>query len=370
MPSLQNAYVQRSYRPVVAIFSAVALILLAITLTASAASATITITPKLVPIRATLSLVVGPQGALPSGLPGQVKTSTVAASVSAEPASQGTSVPAHAQGQVVLHNDSGAAQALASGTRLQSTSGVIVRMNARADVPAHGTTTVNVTADPLGESGNLAPGRLTIVALRPANQSLIYGQVVTALTGGTTVRSGTLGLDALTAASDQAKAKIRQQVGSDEVGHLRFLIPVSVSTQPTASTPSATYTVTVSMKLVEVTYPSADLDQRLRQELQAQLATDQQLVKIDSPTISAGDQPTSDSIAINIKAQGEAAISPTSAALNPAGLTGLSAQNITTKLTGNSSIKAVAVKLSPWWRQTAPDQSSRIHIQVVGLSGS
>lgn len=366
MPSLQHAYVQRFYRPVLILFTAAVIVSLTLTLVASAASATITITPKLLPVDATLSVVVGPQASLPTGIPGTVKVSTMSAAVDAAPSSQGTSVPAHAHGPIVLHNDSGGSQALTVGTRLQSTTGVIVRTAARVDVPAHGTVQVEVTADPEGESGNLESGRLTIVALRPANQTLIYGQVVTALTGGTKLQSGSLGIDALTAASDQARDKIRQQVGADQAGHLHLLIPTSVSTQPSASTPSAKYTVTVSMKLLDVTYHASDLDQRLHQELASQVAADQQLVTVAAPTISAGDQPTSDSLQLNIKAQGTASITTTSSALQPGTFTGLTSAQIKTKLLGNSSIKAVTVKFSPWWRQAAPDQASRIRVELTG----
>lgn len=365
MPELRHAYVQHSYRPIVIIFSLIVVALLAVTLIATGASATVTVTPKLLPIDTSFALTIGPQENLPDGLLGQVALSTASASVTAQPSNEGTAVPAHAHGEVVIHNDGGARQSLVAGTRLQSTDGIIVRTANSVDVPAHGTVTVNVTADPEGESGNLQPGRLTIVALRPANQAIVYGQIVTALTGGTVTQGGTLAISALTTATDQAKKKIEQQIGPNTAGHLRLLVPDAVTTKPSATTPSDAYTVTVVMKVFDVTYDAGSLSQKVRDELSTQLASDQRLAIVNEPTIAAGEQPTKESLTVTITAQAEAVLDATSTTLQAKNFVGLTADEIAKKLQGNSAIKSVTTTFFPWWRRSAPDQANRIRVTLI-----
>lgn len=365
MASLTQAHVKQIYRMISLVFSAVVVILFGLTLILGSSSATITVTPVYQPVSTTFSLIVSPTATDKTGLVGSVTSSSVAASVSAPASTTGTDVPAHAHGPIVIHNNSQADQPLSIGTRLASTTGIIVRTASRVDVPGGGTVTVDVTADPTGDSGNLAAGRLTIVALRPANQSIIFGEVVTPLTGGTIQKSGTLALEDLTAASDQAQKKIRQQVGANEPGHLRLLVPQSVATDPEATVSSKSYTITVTMKLVEVRYPASQLDQRLQKELTAALADDQRLIKAVEPTITVGDQPAADSITLKISGQGEAAILSSSPLLQPANFVGLSRAAVMTKLSSPATIKSVVVTFSPFWRTSAPSQPQRIHLTVV-----
>ncbi len=365
MPVISQAQLQRAYRPILFAFSSLVFITLAATLMIGNASATIRVTPKIIPVSTTFSFVVGPDVDTTTGIVGTVTTSTVNATVTASPSGQGADVPAHASGTVILHNESHATQPLAVGTRLQSTTGVIVRTTQRVDVPAGGTVSVGVVADPLGADGNLQPGRLIIVALRPGNQSIIYGQVVTALTGGTGRASGTLALDDLTKASDEAQAKIRDQVGADQPGHLRLLVPDSVVTTPPATTPSAMYSVTVTMKLREVQFPADQLTERVRQELGASLANDQRLVKVTDVTTDPGDQPTATSIALSVKAQGQGSLAASSSLLQTKNFVGLNRQEIEKKL-GTTSVQAVVVHFSPFWRSTAPDHPEKITVSLVG----
>ncbi len=366
MSSLTAAHVKHSYRLIVSLFLGGVLLVAGVTFAFGSSSATLTITPKLQPVNTSFSLVVGTNVDATAGIIGQVKTSSLSASVTAQASTTGTPVPAHAHGSIVIHNESGGNQTLSATTRLQSASGVIVRTANRVDVPAGGTVTVNVTADPTGETGNLEAGRLTIVALRPANQALIYGMVVTPLTGGTVDQSGTLALDDLTKASDQAQQKIRQQVGTDQPGHLRLLVPESVATDPEPTTPSAEYTVTVTMQVIDVTFKAEDMTTRIQSALAATLASDQTLVKTDPPAIGAGDQPTADSITLSVTAQALARITTKSDIVQPTHFVGQSRATILHTLTGSSAIKSATVSFSPFWRQSAPSQAKNIHIVILG----
>src|SRR5262249_26504057 len=159
-----------------------------------------------------------------------------------------------------------------------------------------------------------------------------YGQVVDALTGGTKLQSGTLAVDALTQASDQAVAKIREQVGVDQPGHLRWLSPQSVATSPSANTPASVYTVTVTMKLIEVVYAAKDLNKRITQELPSPLAANQRFIKPDPPIISVNDQPTTTSPPLEVKAQGESSLTATSTFLKPSLFIGLDREHISARL--------------------------------------
>ncbi len=366
MPSLSQAHLQRSYRPVLWGFVVLVLLSLTGTILLGQSSATITVTPKLIPANTSFSLVVGPDADPSTGLTGTVSTSVQKATVTAAASSQGTDIPAHASGQITIHNTTSGAQALSQGTRLASGAGVIVRTANRVDVPAKGSVNVTVTADPTGADGNLAPGRLTIVALRAANQPFIYGEVVTALTGGTVKSSGTLALNDLTKASDEAQAKIKVQAGADQPGHLHLFTPQSVTTVPPATTPSTTYSVTVTMNVVDITFTADKLTQRMKQELTATLADDQQLVKLSQPVITTGDQPTATSIALSVQAQGEAQVTSVNQIFQSKNFLGLDQAAIEKKLLGSPTVKAVAVRFAPFWRSSAPTQASHITVRVAG----
>ncbi len=100
----------------------------------------------------------------------------------------------NAQGIMTIVNDSGSTQPLIQATRFRSPDGIIYRLQAAVTVPARGTTTALVAADPVdeagklvGDRGNIAAGtKFTLPALTGTNRSLVYGTNAQAFAGGVT----------------------------------------------------------------------------------------------------------------------------------------------------------------------------------------
>lgn len=365
MADIYQAHVQRFYRPLIIGFVTLAVALVAGVIYASTGGTTIRVTPVLTSVTSTFTVTVTPTPTGEADLAGSVSAEPLTATATATPSSQGAEVPAHATGTVTIKNTSGGSQALATGTRLQHENGIIVRTTTRLDVPAHGEVSASVIADPTGTDGNLPPGKFTIVALRPANQALIYGVGTAALTGGLVRQSGSLSIEALTAASNEAGDKIKQDFGQSVAGSVKDLLSVSVSTDPAADKPAATYTVTVTMKGLTVMYDQSALDALVTSHLTAIVKDDQELTSTETPTITVESQPTTDSATLKVVAAGLAQIRTASPILAPTQFVGLDQDAITKKLLGSALIKNVVVDISPWWRSTAGTTPDKITVQRI-----
>ncbi len=100
----------------------------------------------------------------------------------------------NASGEMTIHNDGPATQLLIARTRFRSPDGIIFRIQSAVSVPAKGTTTAQVTADPIddkgqvsGDKGNVPINtRFTLPALKGEYKDLMYGTNEKPFTGGTT----------------------------------------------------------------------------------------------------------------------------------------------------------------------------------------
>ena len=365
MSTLKNAHVQNIYRPVSIVFAVLVVLFIVGVVYAGWSSSVITVTPKLNQVNASFPVTIGGETTDGSALAGTVTTEEKSATVTVTPTGTGAPVPAHASGQVTIKNTTAKEQPLAVGTRLQADSGVIVRTTQRVDVPANGDVEVTTIADPLGETGNLPPGKFVIVALWPGLQDKIYGQSTVTFSGGLAAGGTSLSLEELTTASDQAVAKISLEVGTSRPGFYISLEPTSVVSDPKPEVASASYAVTVTMRVTTVTYPTAELQQLITQELTKALALNQTLQEPEAPSFRIDDRPTTDRIVLHVDVASAAYASSTSPLLQRATFTGLTVEEITKKLADQSIIKSSQVKLSPWWRSTAPVQADRITLIIL-----
>lgn len=362
---LTQAHLQRPYRYISLGF----LLLVGLTLGGVAyagwSQTTIDVVPVSSAVEASFTVTVSPDGSGPNDLAGTVTIKEQTATVTIDPDDQGQTVAAHARGAVTLINQTSGSQALAIGTRLQATNGVIVRTTSRIDIPARGQVTVEAIADPLGVEGEIPAGRLTIVALRSANQEVIFGQTDQPFTGGLVPVDGSLSVEALTKASNQAQQQIVAEFGPSQPGHFRVVSPVSVAADPKPEVPSTSYAVTVVAKTIEVTYDQADLDALIIDRLNEHVADDQVLISQDAPTITDDEQPSLDSIVLTVKARGQAELAPDSPLLQPSQFVNLNQEAITSKLMGSKLVQRAMVKIAPWWRQNSPSQPSRIQVRLL-----
>lgn len=362
MPTLRQAHVQGFYRPLVIGFVVVAILLIGGVIYASAGETVIRVTPTLSSLTTSFSVTIGPDVSGELALVGSITAEPLTTTVIATPTGEGAKVPAHASGTVTITNTTGSNQPLSAGTRLQHENGTIVRTTTRLDVPAKGKVDATVVADPLGEAGNLPPGHFIIVALRPANQSLIFGDSATALTGGLTSQSGSLSLEALTDASNKGEADLKEKFGVSRPGGFKTLVPVSVGSTPPANQPADSYQVAVEMKGLTVTYTQSELDTIVRARLAATLKDDQEIASIENPVLTFDSQPNGESAVLKVTVTGLAQVRADSAVLSPAQFVGLDREAIAKKLRSSDLVTTVQVEISPWWRTTAVDDPSKISV--------
>jgi hypothetical protein len=207
-------------------------------------------------------------------------------------------------------------------------------------------------------------GKLLTLYVLLQLQDKIYGESTSNFTGGLVSSGSTLGMEELTAASDQAEQQIRNDVGQSRPGLFITLEPVSVVTNPKVSVPSAEYTVTVTMKVTTISYDTVALERRIRTELTASLHQGMAITELVEPRISLEDRPNSDQAILSIQASGTAHIASTHPFLSPTTYLGLSAQDIRTKLNDPELVTNVRVTMSPFWRTVAPDQPDRISVEL------
>ena len=366
MATLQQSHLEKFYRPFVALFFLAAALIFGGVVYAGSASTVITATTVPQPIKTTITITVGPKtngGEL--YLTGQVVSSTEKASTTAKPSGAGPEVPAHAHGTITFHNETNKTQPLTTGTRVQSASGIIFRTQQRVDVPAGGTITTDVVADPVGKDGEVDPGHFVIVALWPGLQSKIYATSDQAFTGGLVQQAGGLGVEDLTKASNEAEKEIRQRVGSSQSGKLIILSPTEVGTVPPSDQPSDSYAVTVSMKVLTITYPAAQLESLIRSRI-GQLVPDGQVLQdIQQPELSLHDQPTSDEVVIDVNVKATSVIDTHSSLLDSKQLTSLTEPAVSAKLSGSSLLKNIVVKISPPWRTVTSNRADRVTVRLV-----
>lgn len=91
----------------------------------------------------------------------------------------------HAEGTADIVNQTIAPQGIKARTRLQSTSGVVLRTHRDIIIPSQGRASIAVRAEEGGSKGNLEPQRLIMPALPKESQRLLYGELLRPLRGGT-----------------------------------------------------------------------------------------------------------------------------------------------------------------------------------------
>ncbi len=142
------------------------------------------------------------------------KTLNVNSSFDTQPADK-------AGGIIKVTNTSKSVQPLVEKTRFQSTDGKIFRTKSRIDVPAGGSTSVEVETDTVGPVGNGPAGKYTIPGLAKARQAEVYGEATTALTQGSRKIPKVSQAD-LDNAKNQIQTALSKELMSAFKGQLKF----------------------------------------------------------------------------------------------------------------------------------------------------
>lgn len=207
-------------------------------------------------------------------------------------------VPAYASGQILVTNTDVKTHTLIAGTRFQTESGVIVRIQEAVTLDAGGTVSVLAVADELGVIGNIPVGHLVIPGLSASLQKNVYGENAEVFTGGE-VAVGTLTEADLEAAkavlSDQVTSKVAEMLALQlEAGEQvvpeayrfelqSFFTPIPVGTETSAVTVEGVGALTA------LVYPTSAVEipegKMLKVEALAEDLSwaDMQLVDVDYP---------------------------------------------------------------------------------------
>lgn len=367
--SLPTEQPVRFYKFVALSFLIITIILLGVIVFMSSKRAEIIITTKPTPVDVTADITVG---AIKNGddLEGIVTTTAL----SFEKVFQVTGnreEPGISGGNVVLHNDSSAAQALVATTRVLSEGGVLFHLKDRANVPANGSVVAAVYADQSGKGGDIGPSRFTIPGLNEAKQKVVYATSDAAMTGGVkTVGSlGAEDFDSAKRAFSDAFQKEAERILSVQFPDKKAVFTVeNVKVTSTAEVGAnvGSFTLKGTGNAVGVFY-ELDSMKNLAKSLLSKRAID------DSESIETGEKdPTvtlveyhkdTKNATVHVFYDGVATLNPQSKQIERSIFFGKSKDEVRRYLLSLDHVHAVDVVFHPAWMQSVPHIYD--HVQVI-----
>jgi len=358
----------RFYKIVALSFLAITLVLLGVIMFMSSKRAIITISTRTEPIEVTTAVGVNSADGL--RVDGTIVTTTVSLVQHFEPTGTRTELGV-ATGIVTLHNESFTSQALVATTRLLTTDGVLFRMKDRALVPANGTIDVEVYADKLGVSGNIAPARFTIPGLRVDRQQEIFATSESAMSGGER-HIGVLSEDDIA----QAKKVIHAQL--EEKGTLeltkRFpeksgvfrVVDERIIVEGTVGEEVASFTLTGSGVIIGVFYNPVDVKKVSEELLQKRVIDDSEIIRPGDtePTVHFSEYLPDGTAFLDVRHTGMVMMNPESKQLDKLMFYGKTRDEIRRYVLGLDHVNGVDVSFKPLWNRTAPYVSDHLTIIV------
>ena len=279
-------------------------------------------------------------------------------------------------GDVTLHNTTSRSQTLVATTRVLAPDGTLLRLKDRVVVPANGTVTAAVYPDKPEALRQLAPTRLIIPGLPVSQQALIYGETSESLpSGGGEVPAVTVE-DLKNAEAALVKSLSREALERFDglLAEREKLYSKMVHKEVVASTADAKagdqrteFTATLTLKVVALAFDEVRLSGQVRQHLSEQLPFTHELVALDPSSLKYETQrydPVRKEVTLKVYAEGQSALKPGSALLNPSAMAGLTKAQIQTFFQRYPEVKSVEVRFSPEGLPRAPRSASRITFTV------
>lgn len=306
---------------------------------------------------------------------GLIEFATVRASQEVEVQGDGQRVDDYARGTITIINRWTKAQPLAATTRLKAESnGMIYRTTRRVDVPAGGQIDVEAVADEIGERGNVAPTKFTIVALWPGLQSDIFGQNELTFTGGTRSEQAVTQVaidEAMNAlrATLATDAKMDEGINVEAVGDFSSNAnPIVVAESFTASAKPgervSRFTVDGESTLARIFLPVSIRDQA-DASLNALLPPGEHFLgetSIAQRVLSVDAQQRRALVELTIERP--AALFRQSPALDPAAYTRKTKAEVLSVLRGTPGIRSAEMTIAPFWASRTPGRSSQITVNI------
>jgi len=301
------------------------------------------------------------------------------------PATGKVSGGSKAHGKILIYNAySQTPQVLVTGTRFESTDGLIFKLNARTVVP--GATLKNgdltpvsieaeVTAAENGTTYNIAAGRFMIPGFKGGDKyNGFYGETKVAMTGGSegesiVVSSGDLKAAENTIGDELFKvlsAELEKQISKDERTFKEAVVTRVIKFTPGASVGDSMtkFKVSIQGEVKTISVAKKDLDNLVKTNL--------------SPSLTSVDQlyGNPEYIFSNLKFNAEKGnISfyttcsyPAKKVLNKEEILGLikgkSVEEVKKALLNNDKIESAQIKLSPFWLNGIPVEKEKIALTI------
>lgn len=361
-------------------FGIAALVVVFAVLYFSFSSATITIFPKALSQKVTFNANVDQNPELDprkiETISGRILTAEKDGSKDVNDVSKKT-LEQRATATIRLVNETSKSQPLLPNTQLSTSSGVIFRTNNRVNVPAGGSVSVGITADVAGATGNIQPGRLTVVKLFKGLQNQIYGVLDTAITNGTR-EAQVVSQDDM----DTAKASLAESLYKDLNDELskqlkpgEKIIPDATRKEILTFNPSVSVGNTATqfhidehVRVTAVVFDETSLLELAEAKLKTQIPSGRELVNPKTEDLSYS-VPSYDinkgTAELKVTFNGTTIVKLGSEIFNKTKLFGLSKDEVSEYFAQYPDIEKVEVSFFPVWLTKVPNIEGKIEIKIA-----
>ena len=293
-------------------------------------------------------------------------------------------VSAVASGTITIYNQQSTAQRLVANTRFATASGLVFRIRSAVTIPGGtaakpGSIAAKVYADQAGSTYNVAPTSFTVPGLVGTSQAdKVYARSTSAMvdgaSGNTPVVDATLEARARSALATALASDIAESL-QEKVPPGYTLLPGASTTtyEPLASEPSST-TGMVDIKeqgtAFAVVFPSAALARALAVSMKDRFPSyqDEPLAFTDASKLSLAAEsgvidPSAESFSFTLSGTAGLVYTIDTARIATAA-SGKTREAARVALSNYPEVKSALIKLSPFWRQTFPQDPVAISVTV------
>ena len=279
-----------------------------------------------------------------------------------------------ATGEVILYNNTSAAQPLVRTTRLVTADGIMFRLSNSVVVPANGQITTSVYADRPGIVSDIGPSKFKIPGLNITKQQVIYAESAKPMTGGEQT-IGVLSDEDIKNAEDDYNQKVKEAYRESLSVPEESEIAISLNEQNIASDQQvgeevAEFTISGTNRMVAVTYNAEDLANLESRQIFDKVDTSvERFLSLDKkPQVSVGSynlrEGTAEllvrqNVVVTLDANGEK--------LAVSNFLGKGKEEIERYVLGLDHVSRVDVNFSPGWASSAPTTPDKIRVVVKNV---
>ena len=355
------------------VFMTFFLLLAVLYLSVSRATITVIANPRVVAVDTLVEAVANPTA--DGQLSGIVRTQSFETQKMIQlPEDGATPTQEKAGGTVTIINESNASQTLVATTRLLSKEGVLFRIDASVNVPAHGQKDVVAHADVPGLSGEIGPTQFTIPGLPESMQQTIYAVSVDSMKGGISYRRvlsqkdiddavSSVSMGVFEEAKSTMSASIDRNVFSGDSYSMNI---ASQSASVPVGAETGNFTLTLSMNITAVYYDANAVKRYALSQLYTRVpegytvegvSTDAVQMTVKDADVQKGEA------TLGVYLEGEAIISESSQVLSKDRFVGRAPNEVLTLLRASDAVKDASVSFTPFWLERVP--TLKDHISIV-----